>query len=58
MLPCYKQKKNNIYTYTLTSSCTHVTQDKRICKYFTSEYAYTLKTCDEESQQVLLQWFC
>ena len=47
MLPCYQQKKNNIYTYTLTSSCTHVTLDKRICKYFTCEYAYTMKTCDE-----------
>ena len=33
------EEKKSIYTYTLTSSCTHVTLDKRICKYFTSEYA-------------------
>ena len=45
--PVLRRKKTNIYTYTLTSSCKHVTLDKRLCKYFTSEYVYTMKTCDE-----------
>ena len=47
MLPCNRKKKNNIYTYTLTLSCKHVILDKRLCKYFTCEYAYTMKACDE-----------
>ena len=47
---CYlviERKKNNIYTYTLTSSCQHIILDKRLCKYFTCEYAYTMNACDE-----------
>ena len=47
MLPCNRKKKNNIYMYTLTSSCKHIILDKRLCKYFTCEYAYTMKACDE-----------
>ena len=47
MLPCNRKKKNNIYTYTLTSSSKHVILDKRLCKYFTYEYAYTMKAGDE-----------
>ena len=47
MLTCNRNKKNNIYIYTLTCSCKHVILDRRLCKYFTCEYAYTMKACDE-----------
>ena len=41
------RKKNNIYMYTLTLSCKHAILDKRLCKYFTCEYVYTMKASDE-----------
>ena len=33
--------------YTLTYQCKHVILDGKSCKYFTSEYASRMKTCDE-----------
>ena len=41
------RKNNNIHTYTVTLSCKHVILYKRLCKYFTCEYVYTMKACDE-----------
>ena len=46
MLSCNRNKKYNIYIYTWTCSCKHVILDRRLCKYFICEYAYTMKACD------------